>query len=288
MKKISIYVIQNLINLKIYVGQTIHFKTRWGVHKRSAKYVWLEKRKLGDSGIQVIHCAMAKYGIENFSYTILEEWETQNEADEAEEFWICFFRSRDPTYGYNLIPGGRKGVGRGPAHPNYGKPAHNRLFTHTEELAICKRYSEEKLSITELAQEYDCEQSTIHKMLQRHGVKILGNKVLSKGRHYSPGTEFKKGQKAHNRLFTDKQESEICEMYQEGFSCPQIAKLYGCNRSIIQRMLARHSITIRGGSKLTYEQKENIKEEFKTTSSLKLAAKYNVNKSTILRICNSR
>ena len=87
---------------------------------------------------------MAKYGIENFKFTILEWWPEQDESDEAERFWISFLRRRNPAYGYNSAYYGGLGVEHGPDHPNFGKPAHNRILT---------------------------DQSTIHKMLQRHGGK---------------------------------------------------------------------------------------------------------------------
>ncbi len=187
---------------------------------------------------------MAKYGIENFEFQIIEEHRSQEDVNEAEIFWIGFFQSRNNKFGYNEVRGGAA-LGSGPDHPCYGKPAHNRLFTGKQEKEICQRYLNEKLSITILAQEHDCHESTIHKLLQRNNIHILGNKVLSKGRRHSPKTEFKKGQKPHNKRFTDEQELEICKIYKSGLSCPKIAKEYSCNRSMIQRLLKRHNISIR-------------------------------------------
>lgn len=53
-----IYKITNLINDKIYIGQTNSFLRRWNEHKYRA-------HKLP---IQVIDQAIAKYGKENFTY----------------------------------------------------------------------------------------------------------------------------------------------------------------------------------------------------------------------------
>lgn len=99
MRKIMhyIYIIQNNKNLKIYVGQTINLRQRWSAHKSYAK---------SNKPNQYIHIAMKKYGIENFSHQLLEEYNSQNEADSAEEFWIEFFQSRNRLMGYNIKPGG--------------------------------------------------------------------------------------------------------------------------------------------------------------------------------------
>jgi hypothetical protein len=37
----------------------------------------------------------------------VESWETPEDADEAERFWIAFFRSTVREYGFNLTAGGR-------------------------------------------------------------------------------------------------------------------------------------------------------------------------------------
>ena len=277
-----IYSIQNKNSLKIYIGQSIHPNKRWKQHIGSAKRVLIGK--IGSSTIYISR-AMAKHGIENFEYQVLEEWETQEEVDDAECFWIDFLSSRNPALGYNLVAGGKYGVGSGPDHPNYGKPSHNRLWSYEEEKALCERYTNEQLSITKLAVELDCDQSTIHKMLQRHGVEILGNKVLSKGKHYSVATEFKKGQKAHNKLFSEEQEKEICRQYiEDKINTVKLGKIYGCHKSVISRMMVRHGFPLRKG-KLTTEQKKAALEDYAISkSSRKTAAKYGVSKFSILRL----
>ena len=57
---IGIYKIENLINHKVYIGQSIEIEKRWQKHL-SAKDDF------------VIHRALQKYGKENFSFQIIEE-----------------------------------------------------------------------------------------------------------------------------------------------------------------------------------------------------------------------
>lgn len=94
-----IYLIQNKINLKLYIGQTKSLNKRWSCYKCAAKI--LPKRP------QIINRAMNKYGIDNFSYIELESFKDQVNADEAEEFWIQYFQTRNSEFGYNLKPGGK-------------------------------------------------------------------------------------------------------------------------------------------------------------------------------------
>lgn len=85
----KIYGIQNIINIKIYIGQTSDLlKYRWASHIRNSKLANNHEEK------SLIHCAIAKYGIENFNFICIEEgFTTQEELNEAEQFWIAFFRS---------------------------------------------------------------------------------------------------------------------------------------------------------------------------------------------------
>src|SRR5713101_3035909 len=110
-----IYVIQYKNTLKIYVGQTNNPKNRWAQHKSYAKNGKLK---------QYIHRAMAKYGIDNFVFKIIDQHESQEMIDKLEDDWINWFKSRNNEYGYNIAPGGNipkwKGLPK-EQHPMYGK-----------------------------------------------------------------------------------------------------------------------------------------------------------------------
>lgn len=93
---IGIYKIENLINHKIYIGQSIEIEKRWQKHL-SAKDDF------------VIHRALHKYGKENFSFQIIEECNLLD-LDEKEKYWITYYNSLVPN-GYNMIQGGSNGAG---------------------------------------------------------------------------------------------------------------------------------------------------------------------------------
>lgn len=95
----GIYRIVNKVNNKIYVGQSIAIEKRLNKHKSSAY-------NLNDKSYEYpLYRAIRKYGIDNFSFELLEECEVY-ELNEKERFWICFYHSDDSSYGYNQTSGG--------------------------------------------------------------------------------------------------------------------------------------------------------------------------------------
>lgn len=94
-EKWTIYIHKNLINNKVYVGQTKQIpEKRWnyGYGYKSQPY---------------FYNAIKKYGWQNFEHTILEnDISSQEEANKKERYWIKFYNSANPNYGYNISMGG--------------------------------------------------------------------------------------------------------------------------------------------------------------------------------------
>ena len=86
-----IYKIENIISNKIYIGQTT----------RTIEERWKEHCKATDN--YKIHQAMRKYGINNFSISLLEEI-SNDQLNEREIYWIDFYNSYNN--GYNGTKGG--------------------------------------------------------------------------------------------------------------------------------------------------------------------------------------
>ena len=90
-----IYKITNLINNKIYIGQTVRkAQSRWNQHIIDAENV---------KDNNYFHNAILKYGKENFALTILEECQNDN-LNEREKYWINYYDSYN--HGYNSTLGG--------------------------------------------------------------------------------------------------------------------------------------------------------------------------------------
>lgn len=92
----GIYKIENLINGKIYIGQSIEIERRF-------------KRHLQAKDDYLIHRALRKYGKENFTFQIIEECKPE-ELNLKEVYWINKFNSLQP-FGYNMVEGGASGAG---------------------------------------------------------------------------------------------------------------------------------------------------------------------------------
>ena len=89
---VGIYKIENLINGHCYIGQSINIELRWQKHKNAIN--------ISD---YPLYLAIRKYGLENFSFEILQECDT-SELDELEIYWIKYYNSYYD--GYNQTLGG--------------------------------------------------------------------------------------------------------------------------------------------------------------------------------------
>ena len=85
---IGIYKIENLINGKIYIGQSIHIEKRWSEHCQP-------------SANSLIAQAIRKYGKENFSFQIMKETSDITELNALETEYIRQYNSLAP-HGYNI------------------------------------------------------------------------------------------------------------------------------------------------------------------------------------------
>lgn len=121
--KSGIYLIENVINNKKYVGQSLNVAYRISKHKCCLRKNTHEN--------QYLQRSFVKYGEENFQFTILEYCEVEM-LDEREVFYINFFDSMNFEKGFNLESGGNLGKivsestrekKRGENNPMYNKKA---------------------------------------------------------------------------------------------------------------------------------------------------------------------
>jgi group I intron endonuclease len=97
-----IYKVANLINGKVYIGQTVNT-----LRKRKTQHKTASKRKKYED--MLLYKAFKKYGFENFEWKIIDNASNENDLNEKEVYWIKYYNSYigfKNCNGYNMTLGG--------------------------------------------------------------------------------------------------------------------------------------------------------------------------------------
>lgn len=90
---IGIYKWTNLINNKVYIGQSVN------ITARKAEHIKLSRDENYTTNIAK---ALRKYGVENFNFEVVEECGVE-ELNTKEKFWIEHYDSLNKEKGYNML-----------------------------------------------------------------------------------------------------------------------------------------------------------------------------------------
>lgn len=93
---IGIYKITNKINNLSYIGQSTQIEQRFREHKKS--YNWYREKN------KKLYKDILEYGIDNFSFEILEEC-SMEELNDKEQYYIKYYNTYPNQY--NMTPGGQ-------------------------------------------------------------------------------------------------------------------------------------------------------------------------------------
>lgn len=189
-RKYYIYKITNLVNGKIYIGQTVSVKSRWQAHKRAI-----------NKPIQVIHHAFVKYGIDNFFFEVVATCFDQDAANEAETTIVIQEKSLIPN-GYNVTNGGYNAPKTaewiasmtGPNNPNYGKPIseeQKKKYQKTISNRVLSDEDRKKLGVANIGNTYSLGRKASDETKQKLSESHLGQKAWNKGKVTSDETKQK-------------------------------------------------------------------------------------------------
>lgn len=97
-----IYKATNIINNKIYIGQTVNdLKVRRKHHENAHLYPSCQNRST------IFTRAIAKHGKENFTWEVIDKADSLEELNQKEEYWIEYYESvYTSNKGYNIKFGG--------------------------------------------------------------------------------------------------------------------------------------------------------------------------------------
>lgn len=121
----GIYIITNLVNNKYYIGESVNWEIRIQNHKNELRNNLHPNFYLQNS--------YNKYGVESFSFELLEECEEQFLASQ-ENYWCNLLNTHNSKFGYNLKP----------TNP-YGKSSHSK--ESLEKAKLTKAKNQEILGI---------------------------------------------------------------------------------------------------------------------------------------------
>lgn len=267
--RFNIYRITNLINNKVYIGQTNNPSLRWSQHRSNAKYA---------RGTQIITRALTKYGCESFSFEIIAMSWSQECLDKLEEMLIIQYDSRNPSNGYNIDVGGNTSPRTPETLAKISAGLQEFYKTHESWNKGGKLTEEWKNNISI---------ASMGKEGTNTGKKFSNEWVVGISKSLA-GKEQKS-----KRRFTEDIEKDICGVYVDSCkSTYEIANDYGCQRSTISTILKRHKIPIRQSSYtghsnncniFTLEQEKEICELYKqgNVSRAELSRRFKCGKTTI-------
>ena len=121
---VGIYKITNKKNGHAYIGQAVNIHKRWNKHKASS---FNPNAREYDAPIC---CAIRKYGVDNFTFEIIEECSIVD-LNQREIFWIDYYDTYNS--GYNRTLGGDAG-NKGPDERTFGiiNDLENTQLTHQQ------------------------------------------------------------------------------------------------------------------------------------------------------------
>lgn len=236
-----IYLLTNIVNDKIYIGQT------WlPLHLRMGKDGSNYKNSV------YLHNAIVKYGADNFKYEVLVKCEDQETADSLEEYYIDQYNSRNHEIGYNLKQGGRGGKHSEETKEKIRNSIKNKEWSSEALIGRAqggkswkgkKRgpHTEEwKNDNSQRTKEWH--QNNIHPMSGKNQSEEAKTKISKANRGRKLDPEMVKN-RSIKRMMNPEREQAILQSYKDGKIISEIEKEFKTGRSSIYRLLKRNNIS---------------------------------------------
>ena len=290
-----IYEIKNLINNKVYIGQTIDKNIREYQH-----FYGLRKKAHDNPYLQ---SSYNKYGEENFSFRIIDSSAiNKEELTELEEYYMlqAGFPDRNKCYNLQL--------------PNC-IPAESYEIYQEKQEDICNDYIND-MTVNQICEKYHIRLGLLYKILKNNNI-CVGQKgkrldlyeqindiikyftvdkmtasAIAKIYDTSPTMILKllrknnikvEQYKNYRHPIWDKAKN-ICEFYLEVKSLTKTSKKYGVSADTIRHILLENGIDIQNNKREDIDEQDVCNLYKKGLSSRKIAQKYNCTKGTILNI----
>lgn len=279
--KIGIYIIRNLENGKVYIGQSTDLMRRLREHKRMLK-------KGEHPNVLLQRSYNAHDG--RFSFKVIEECD-ESALDEREVYWISYYDSMNRAHGYNRESGGN--IGRhwceesrenrsGSGNPMYGKK-HSDEFV--EFIRMKNRASSDKLTESDvmdikrriingerqsdIAKAYEVTISTINKIATLHNWDWVAPELNDAVLASIPANS------------KEVRNQKLLDAYRAGKTVEQCAKIARCSRAVAYAVLT-DDIAKKEAERLAL--KENVRADFLSGMTKKaIMTKYGISSTSYIR-----
>lgn len=215
-----IYKITNVINNKIYIGQTNNPNSRWSKHKYDAKH---NKNLL-------ISRAIRKYGISNFIFDVIVTCRTQCDVNITEEQVIKQFDSCNKSKGYNVSLGGMASL--------YPQIIKNKISNSLKQFYKSNPHHMKNKKMPD-DWKNNISKSSMGKLGSNKNKKFSNEWKLKLSKSQIGKSKLSK------RKFLPEIENQIFSLYRDGKSAYSLAKQFNCAKNTIISILKRNNVPIR-------------------------------------------
>ena len=228
----GIYKITNIINNKVYIGQSINLQRRKTDHIRD-----LNKNRNHNNHFQN---AWNKYGEENFIFEIIHVVDDSDELNKLETYYIDLYDSTNPDKGYNYTRGG-------------DNPSVSELYR--QEMKVKLRGINSKLSFEDVRHI----KLLMFCLMDRKEISKLFNVSVKSLTQISIGKSFdyvspELNDKIHNlkQCLIDERNEYILELFDSGLGITDICNKTGYTASIVEKCVYKYRDAI-GTRKRKYQ-----------------------------------
>lgn len=303
----GVYKITNIINGKVYIGESVNVRVRWLNHVQRARRHLLKYNKIGTE----IGKAFKEYGVDNFTFEILDVEEDHRKRKEKEIYYIKENESTEERKGYNVREG-HIGTVKDESSINVESIKEYLKHSRITSKEIAEIHKVNKITVWRINngdsykedEDYPLRKDIITKQIARgienitdkcgfcgkEGNILRENKVYCtekcfKEFKYHEKERYKKIKRYERKLKKDKKEKEVgkcekCDKKTANYNLKKHGKL--CSDCLVVINLANGYIEYKGNNKV---YKEELEEQLYKMTFTKVAKIYGVSDNAVRKWC---